>query len=59
MAEPKKKLSRSRSGHKKSHLALKKKSLSVCPKCNSAKLSHYVCETCGYYKDKQIVNKSK
>ncbi len=56
MAEPKKKLSRSRSGHKKSHLALKKKNLSSCPKCNSTKLSHYICENCGFYKNEKIIN---
>jgi large subunit ribosomal protein L32 len=31
--------------------------LSVCPNCNAKKLPHRVCDTCGYYKGKQIITK--
>jgi large subunit ribosomal protein L32 len=31
--------------------------LSVCPNCNSKKLPHRVCDTCGFYKGKQIITK--
>lgn len=55
MAEPKKKLSRARSGARKSHDALKNTSLVVCEKCKSSKLPHTVCGTCGYYRGKKIV----
>ncbi len=59
MAEPKKKLSKSRTGRRKSHQALKKQNLSKCPKCNAIKLPHHVCSTCGYYNDEQIINFDK
>lgn len=54
MAEPKKKLSRARSGARKSHDALKASSLSVCEKCKSKKLPHTVCSECGFYNGKKI-----
>lgn len=49
MAEPKKRLTSTRSGNRRSHLALKAKSLSTCPKCKQAIASHKVCLVCGFY----------
>ncbi len=55
MAEPKKRLTRSRSGARRSHLFSRKIVLSTCPKCKSAALPHQVCTNCGYYKGKNIL----
>lgn len=59
MAEPKKKLSRARSGARKSHDALKTTSLSVCSNCKSKKLPHRVCSVCGFYNGKKVVKSTK
>ena len=50
MAEPKKRLTSSRSGKRRSQLRLKTKILATCPKCKSPVLPHRVCPNCGYYK---------
>ena len=54
MAEPKKRLTSSRSGKRRSHLRLRSKSLSICPKCKSPVLPHRVCPNCGFYKGENV-----
>lgn len=49
MAEPKKRLTSHRSGNRRSHLAVKPKSLSVCPQCKKPLIPHRVCANCGFY----------
>lgn len=55
MAEPKKRLTSTRSGKRRSHLALKVQSLSICPKCKSKIIPHRVCKVCGFYKGTDIL----
>lgn len=55
MAEPKKRLTSSRSGKRRSHLRLRLKSLSICPKCKSQNLPHRVCQTCGFYRGSDLL----
>jgi len=59
MAEPKKRLTKSRSGARKSHDALKVASLSVCQNCKNTKLPHFVCSNCGFYNGKKVVKSAK
>lgn len=33
----------------------KRTNIVTCTNCKSAKLSHRVCKTCGYYGDKQVL----
>lgn len=40
---------------RRSHHALKSPALSVCPNCNEVKYPHSVCESCGHYKGKQVL----
>lgn len=55
MAEPKKKLSASRSGKRRGHLKIGTNKLIICTKCKSKILPHRVCQVCGYYKQKNIL----
>jgi len=55
MAEPKKRLTSTRSGQRQSHDSLKKISYIFCPNCKSAKLKHSICLKCGIYKNKKII----
>ncbi len=55
MAEPKKRLTSSRSGKRRSHIFLKTKNLSACSKCKSPIVSHRVCPTCGYYRGQDLL----
>lgn len=55
MAEPKKRLTSTRSGNRQSHDALRAKSLSSCSHCKNAVRPHTVCMNCGYYGGKKVL----
>jgi large subunit ribosomal protein L32 len=45
---------------RRSHFALKKMTLAVCPQCKHTILPHTACKNCGYYKGREAVKvKSK
>jgi large subunit ribosomal protein L32 len=48
---PVKKMSKTRTRSRRSHMALKATNYSICPKCDQAKLPHAACE-CGYVNPK-------
>ncbi len=50
MPQPKKRLSATRSGNRRSHLALQEVNVLKCSNCQNIVLSHTVCPLCGYYK---------
>lgn len=56
MAVPKKQTTSRRSKLRRSHDALKAISLNKCPKCGSPVASHTVCEVCGYYGNKKVLD---
>ena len=58
MAVPKFKVSKSRTGHRRSQWKLSPLSLVVCPQCHELKLPHRVCGECGYYDGKLVVAKN-
>jgi len=41
---------------RRSHLSLKKLSLTLCSHCGKQKTPHTVCKKCGYYKGKQVID---
>lgn len=47
---------RSKIGMRRSHHALKSLNLVSCPKCKEPKLPHIICENCGEYKGKSIID---
>jgi large subunit ribosomal protein L32 len=55
MALPKKKTAKARQGKRRSHLKLNLPALDICPQCQSPKLAHHVCPTCGSYNDRHAV----
>jgi len=57
MAVPKGKVSKSRSGHRKSQWKLSPMNLVACPQCHVLKMPHRVCSECGYYNGKLVVDK--
>lgn len=56
MAAPKQRHTKSRRNKRRSHHALVKTRLSVCPKCGSPALPHRLCGNCGTYAGKEIVD---
>lgn len=55
MAEPKKRMTSTRSGNRQSKDALKAKSLNICSNCKAKILPHRVCPNCGFYKGEKIL----
>jgi len=53
---PKRKLSKGARNRRRSHLALKTGSLSVCPSCKAAMRTHYVCPECGKYRGVEVID---
>lgn len=55
MAVPKSKISRSRRGMRRSHLALSQVNVTECANCGEMKRSHHLCEACGHYDGREVV----
>ncbi len=55
MPVPKKRTSKSKNRTRRAHHALKAVGMSICPNCNTAKFPHSVCEACGHYRGKQVI----
>lgn len=55
MANPKKKKTHSKTHTGRAHLALKKVTLTKCPKCGEMRKPHTVCEFCGTYKGQEVI----
>lgn len=55
MAVPKKKTSTSRRDQRRAHDALKPTMHSECQNCGALTRSHHVCDACGFYGKKKIV----
>jgi len=55
MAEPKKRMTSTRSGNRQSHDALKATSSVKCSHCKTEIPGHKVCKVCGYYRNKKIL----
>ena len=54
MAVPKKKISTSRRGMRRSHDALGGAAYEECANCGELKRPHHVCESCGQYNDREV-----
>jgi large subunit ribosomal protein L32 len=57
MAVPKRKTPRQKTRQRRaSAWTLKAENLSTCAQCNSPKLGHIICDTCGFYKGRQVID---
>ena len=57
VAVPKKKKSKMKThSHRAGSWRLSAPARSVCPRCAAAKLPHTVCPTCGFYKNRAVVD---
>ncbi len=53
---PTKHRTKSKVGHSRSHLALRKKNFTYCGNCKEQIMPHQICRNCGYFKGKQIID---
>lgn len=59
MAVPKRKISKSRRGNRRSHDALNKPAMSICSQCAETKAPHRACPHCGTYKGREVVKENE
>jgi large subunit ribosomal protein L32 len=59
MAVPKKKVSPSRRGMRRSHHALTASAHLECPNCGELRRPHNVCSHCGHYDGREVVAAEK
>ncbi|UCD09501.1 MAG: 50S ribosomal protein L32 [Dehalococcoidales bacterium] len=52
--QPKRKYAKARQGKRRSHIAASAPALITCSQCNSPKLPHHVCPTCGSYNGRDV-----
>lgn len=55
MAVPKRRTSKSRQGHRRSHHYITPKGIQYCVRCQDAVLPHRVCGNCGYYQGRDAI----
>lgn len=58
MAVPKKKTSKSRRNMRRSHHALGPQAHGECSNCGELKRPHHVCESCGHYDGREVVEQA-
>ncbi len=56
MAVPKKKTSKSKRDMRRAHDFLTAPGISTCPQCKEPKQPHRICESCGFYKGKEVIS---
>ena len=55
MPVPKKKISKSKRGKRRTHKKLSAAALIPCSHCNTPKVAHAVCPNCGHYRGRQVI----
>ena len=55
MAVPKRRTSKARKRKRRTHYKLRQPNLDRCAQCGSAKRPHRVCDSCGSYAGRQVV----
>jgi large subunit ribosomal protein L32 len=58
MAVPKKKTSQSRRNMRRAHDGITAVQVVECPNCGELKRSHHVCDACGHYAGREVVEAS-
>jgi large subunit ribosomal protein L32 len=56
MGVPKQRHTKSRRNKRRAHLYIEAPFLSVCPKCGKPVLPHTVCQNCGNYKGREMID---
>lgn len=56
MAVPKQRHTKSRRNKRRMHLYLKTPALIACLKCGKPVLPHTLCQNCGYYKGREVID---
>jgi len=55
MAEPKKKLSKTRTNLRRAQYKARDLDVTICSNCKKPALPHVICPSCGYYNGKSVI----
>jgi large subunit ribosomal protein L32 len=55
MALPKEKIPKAAKRSRRAHLALVRPTLATCPQCKKMKRPHAICQNCGYYDGREVL----
>ncbi len=55
MANPRHKTPKRKKRSRRSHHALRSAAGATCPRCHADKMPHRVCDNCGHYNERQVV----
>ncbi|MDK1027969.1 MAG: 50S ribosomal protein L32 [Anaerolineae bacterium] len=53
--QPKRKISKGRRNRRRAHHSLTARNLVSCSNCGSLRLPHIVCQNCGHYKGREVI----
>jgi large subunit ribosomal protein L32 len=56
MGVPKQHRSKARQRQRRMHIFLSEPTITVCPKCGKPVLPHNLCNACGYYGGKEVID---
>jgi len=59
MAVPKRRTSKSKKRMRRTHFKIDAPAASLCSNCGQVKQPHRVCSSCGYYKNREVVEVSE
>ncbi len=59
MAVPRRKVSKSRKGMRRSHWKLTASPIATCAHCGQPVMPHRVCPGCGYYKNRLVIEQTE
>lgn len=55
MAVPKKRHTKGRRNRRRANDRVKRTALASCPQCGNPKMAHTVCKTCGFYRQREVL----
>ena len=59
MAHPKRKHSNKRTASRRTHYKATLPTLAICPNCGAVHIFHTICNACGSYRGKQVIEKAE
>lgn len=57
MGVPKRRTSKARKNQRRAMIKATQPTIIPCPRCHEPKLAHHVCGECGYYRDREVIEK--
>ncbi len=57
MGVPKRRTSKARKNQRRAMIKVTGPTVTNCPRCHEPKMAHRVCQSCGYYREQEVLQK--